>query len=90
MQARNATLLSIANRIPDTTEVFQRLKHAILLSVCDLSNGYWNVGLDEQSKRLTAFGSEQSQWVWKCLPQGMVMVVNFCWPTYVCTSMHVW
>ena len=72
MQAINATLESIANRIPDTTEVFQRLKHAKMLSVCDLSNGYWNVGLDPQSKRLTAFGSEQSQWVWKCLPQGMV------------------
>lgn len=72
MQARNATLESIANRIPDTNEVFQRLKHAKLLSVCDLSNGYWNVGLDEHSKRLTAFGSEQSQWVWRCLPQGMV------------------
>ena len=61
MQAINATLESIANRIPDTTEVFQRLKHAKMLSVCDLSNGYWNVGLDPQSKRLTAFGSEQSQ-----------------------------
>ena len=72
MQARNATLESIANRIPDTAEIFQRLKHAKLLSVCDLCNGYWNVSLDEQSKRLTAWGSEQSQWVWKCLPQGMV------------------
>lgn len=72
MQARNATLESIANRIPDTTEIFQRLKHAKMLSVCDLCNGYWNVSLDEQSKRLTAWGSEQSQWVWRCLPQGMV------------------
>ena len=34
--------------------------------------GYWHVYLDEPSKRLTAWGSEQSQWVWKCLPQGMV------------------
>ena len=72
MQARNATLQSIANRIPDTAEIFQRLKHAKMLSVCDLCNGYWNVSLDEKSKRLTAWGSEQSQWVWKCLPQGMV------------------
>ena len=72
MQARNATLESIANRIPDTAEIFQRLKHANLLSVCDLCNGYWNVSLDEKSKRLTAWGSEQSQWVWRCLPQGMV------------------
>ena len=50
--------------------------HAKLLSVCDLCNGYWNVSLDEQSKRLTAWGSEQSQWVWRCLPQGMVSIAG--------------
>ena len=72
MIARNATLESIANRMPDCTEIFMALKHAKFLSSFDLENGYWNVSLDESSKRLTAFGSEMGSWVWKCLPQGMV------------------
>ena len=72
MIARNATLESIANRMPECTEIFMALKGAKYLACFDLENGYWNVALDEKSKRLTAFGSEMGSWVWKCLPQGMV------------------
>jgi len=72
MIARNATLEPIANRLPECTEIFMALKGAKYLACFDLENGYWNVALDEKSKRLTAFGSEMGSWCWKCLPQGMV------------------
>ena len=72
MIARNQTLENIANRLPECTEIFSELKNARYLSGFDMENGYWNVALDEKSKRLTAFGSECGSWMYKCLPQGMV------------------
>ena len=72
MRARNQTLVNIGNRMPEISEIFLELKNAKFLSGFDLENGYWLVGLDEKSKRLTAFGSEYGSWMWRCLPQGMV------------------
>ena len=63
MIARNQTLENIANRLPECTEIFSELKNARYLSGFDIENGYWNIALDEKSKRLTAFGSECGSWM---------------------------
>ena len=65
-------LESIGNRIPETAELYHSLVGCNVLSACDMKDGYWNVGLDEESMRLTAFCSEAGSWCWRCLPQGMV------------------
>ena len=61
------TLESIANRIPETTELYPRLVDCVWLSATDLQDGYWNCPLEEESERLTAFVSEAGTWCWRCL-----------------------
>eukprot|EP01050_Picozoa_sp_SAG11_P012054 SAG11_NODE_1316_length_5219_cov_47.375708_5_plen_179_part_00 len=44
--------------IPEVGEMYAKLRHAKYISTLDLKNGYWNAGLDEESKPLTAFATE--------------------------------
>ena len=39
--------------IPEVGEMYAKLRHAKYISTLDLKNGYWNAGLDEESKPLT-------------------------------------
>ena len=81
LRARNSTLITVANQLPEASALFEMLKDAKVINVFDVRDGYWNCPLfyDEtdpdcernNSRRLCAFQSECGEWMFKCLPQGL-------------------
>ena len=81
LRARNATLVNIANQLPEAATLFELLKDAKCINVFDVRDGYWNCPLfydntdpeseRNNSRRLCAFQSECGEWMFKCLPQGL-------------------
>ena len=51
----NGQILDEASALPIINEVLRDLSSAKIFSVLDLKNGYWQVPMDDNSKRLTAF-----------------------------------
>jgi hypothetical protein len=52
--------------------MYEKLRTAKYITTLDLKNGYWNAGLTEDSKRLTAFATEFGDFEYNVVPQGLV------------------
>ena len=52
--------------------MYEKLRNAKYVSTLDLKNGYWNAGLTENSKHLTAFSTEYGTWEYNVVPQGLI------------------
>jgi len=52
--------------------MYEKLRSANYISTLDLKNGYWNAGLTEESKHLTAFSTEFGTYEYNVVPQGLV------------------
>ena len=70
--ALNAQVDPVQHHIPDVHQMYEKLRHAKFISTLDLKNGYWNAGLTEESKRLTAFSTEFGTYEYNVVPQGLV------------------
>ena len=57
--------------------MYAKLRHAKYISTLDLKNGYWNAGLDEESKPLTAFATEYGCYEYNVIPQGLISSASF-------------
>ena len=56
---------------PSIRETLFKLKHARYLSILDLTNSYWNIELDDATRRILAFQTATAQFCWNRLPQGI-------------------
>ena len=71
-RALNAQVEPVQHHIPDVHQMYEKLRNANFISTLDLKNGYWNAGLTEESKRLTAFSTEFGTYEYNVVPQGLV------------------
>ncbi|XP_062507651.1 uncharacterized protein K02A2.6-like [Corticium candelabrum] len=52
-------------------DLLPELSQAKMFSVCDVSNGFWHVKLDEESSLLTTFETPFGRYKWKRMPFGI-------------------
>ena len=52
--------------------MYEKLRSAKCINTLDLNNGYWNAGLTENSKHLTAFSTGFGTLEYNVVPQGLV------------------
>lgn len=57
--------------LPNNNEILDSLSGAIYFSHLDLSSGYYQVELEEDSRPCTAFVTDKGQWQLKRLPMGL-------------------
>jgi len=57
--------------IPRIQDIFQQYKGCTVFSACDIRHAFYTVGIDEQSRHLTAFSCELGKFQFKFLPQGL-------------------
>lgn len=57
--------------LPNITDIFDSLAGAIYFSHLDLAQGYYQLELDEESRKMTAFSTSEGQFQMKRLPMGL-------------------
>lgn len=62
--------------LPNITDILDSLAGAIYFSHLDLSQGYYQVGLNEDSRKYTAFTTDRGQWQMTRLPMGLKISPN--------------
>lgn len=67
----NEQLEDDKSSLPNITEILDSISGAIYFSHLDLSQGYYQLELDEASKPCTAFCTDQGQFQMKRLPMGL-------------------
>jgi hypothetical protein len=70
--ARRVNQFTIADheRTPPMNELLQRFHGAKVFTSTDLSSAYWQIELDEDSRKYTAFMSESTVYQYKSVPYG--------------------
>ncbi|GFS28970.1 enzymatic polyprotein [Trichonephila inaurata madagascariensis] len=53
------------------TDLIYEIGKAHFISVLDLTKGYWQIPMEENSKHFTAFVTHSGHYQWKVLPFGM-------------------
>ena len=67
----NAVTVYDAEPIPDQEELFSKLNRANYMSKLDLTKGYWQIGLRQECKKLTAFTTPWGLYHFNYLPFGL-------------------
>lgn len=57
--------------IPDTQSLFNHLEEAKVFSSIDVSNAYYQIGIREEDKKLTAFSTRKGHWEFNRMPFGL-------------------
>ena len=57
--------------MPTLEDLLPELAEARIFGVLDVRNGFWHISLDDQSSKLTAFGTPFGKYRWKRLPFGV-------------------
>jgi len=73
----NARTKPISYYMPDMHECWQRLRNAKILSTCDLDRGYWQLNLDKESRRKTAFATPYGNFEYKVVPMGLISSAHY-------------
>ncbi|XP_068245278.1 uncharacterized protein [Palaemon carinicauda] len=68
----NALTIFDSEPMCDPEQIFASLTGSIYFSKMDLSRGYWQIPLDEDSKQYTAFQTDLGLYQFKVLPFGLV------------------
>lgn len=68
----------VADRFPSPRidDILDNLGRAKYFSVIDLYSGFYQVSLEEESRDITTFSTEQGSYRWKVLPFGLNIVPN--------------
>lgn len=67
----NLQLIDDKFPLPNITDIFDSLAGAIYFTHLDLAQGYYQVGLDPESRRVTGFSTPSGQYQMKRLPMGL-------------------
>ncbi len=70
---RKVNEMMVADRypMPRTDEILDSLHGAKYFSKLDMTDGFWQIRLDEESKEFTGFATRSKFWKWRVLPMGM-------------------
>ncbi|KAL4153576.1 hypothetical protein QTP88_001409 [Uroleucon formosanum] len=70
-RALNKVTINEYHPLPNITEIFDQLGQCNLFSIIDLASGFYQIKLDEKSKELTAFSTNQGHWHFKKMAMGL-------------------
>ena len=68
----NAKTIFDAEPVPDQTEIFAKLATDRYFTKIDLSKGYWQIPLKDESKEITAFITHHGLFQFKTMPFGLI------------------
>lgn len=72
----NRKLIADKFPLPRIDDILDNLGRSVVFSVMDLFNGFHQVPLDESSRDVTAFSTDQGSFRWKVLPFGLNVSPN--------------
>lgn len=75
-RAVNKKLVADKFPLPRIDDILDNLGRAVLFSVMDLYSGFHQIPLDEESRDITAFSTENGSYRWKVLPFGLNISPN--------------
>lgn len=75
-RAVNRKLIADKFPLPRIDDILDNLGRAVLFSVMDLYSGFHQIPLDEESRDITAFSTENGSFRWKVLPFGLNVSPN--------------
>ena len=68
----NEVVRPLQHHMPDVVEMWEKLKDATYISVCDMRHGFWNAPLSPDSKKYAAVNTPWGTYAYNCVPQGLV------------------
>ncbi|KAL4153469.1 hypothetical protein QTP88_001302 [Uroleucon formosanum] len=70
-RALNKVTINEYHPLPNITEILDQLGQCNLFSIIDLASDFYQIKLDEKSKELTAFSTNQGHWHFKKMAMGL-------------------
>ncbi|KAL4152823.1 hypothetical protein QTP88_000656 [Uroleucon formosanum] len=67
----NKVTINEYHPLPNITEILDQLGQCNLFSIIELASGFYQIKLDEKSKELTAFSTNQGHWHFKKMAMGL-------------------
>ncbi|XP_059146787.1 uncharacterized protein LOC131934712 [Physella acuta] len=61
-----------AEPLRDTNELLEEIGNSTIFTHLDLNRGFWQIGMDEESKQYTAFTTDEGLFEWNVMPFGLV------------------
>ena len=68
----NSVVKPLKHHIPDIYEMWDHLKEAKFISVCDMKHGYFNAPVHEDSRRFLAMQTPWGVHSYRCVPMGFI------------------
>lgn len=68
----NAQMIPDSYPMPRIDDMLDNLSGAKYFSKLDMTDGFWQIGLDEKSREWTGFATRSKFWRWKVLPMGIM------------------
>ena len=68
----NSVVKPLRHHIPDIYEMWDHLKEAKFISVCDMKHGYFNAPVHEDSRRFLAMQTPWGVHSYRCVPMGFI------------------
>lgn len=68
----NSSTIQDVYPIPNISEILENLGKSQYFSKLDMASGYWQVEMEEESKKITAFQADGKLYAWKRMPFGLV------------------
>jgi hypothetical protein len=68
----NSVVKPLQHHIPDIIEMWEQLKGAKYISVCDMKHGFWNAPISKASQKYVSVQTPWSTFSYTCVPMGLV------------------
>jgi len=68
----NEVVKPLQHHIPDIVEMWEKLKDAKYISVCDMKHGFWNSPLHPDSRKYVSVNTPWGVYSYSCTPMGLV------------------
>lgn len=67
----NAVTKSVGNSLPLIEDILDNLQGKTTFTTLDLRSGYWQLGVERESRKLTAFQADGETYEWNVVPFGL-------------------
>ena len=68
----NEVVKPLQHHMPDLTEMWEKLRDANYISVCDMKHGFWNAPISEASRKYVSVNTPWGAYSYNCVPMGLV------------------
>ena len=67
----NRYIFPLPNPRKERPSILDKLPVGVVMSLIDVNMGIWQIPLTEESKKYTAFHTQDDHWEWNVLPMGL-------------------